>query len=30
MYHGETFKRVLADQVDFLRSHLLSEAAGRR
>jgi pimeloyl-ACP methyl ester carboxylesterase len=30
MYHGETFKRVLADQVDFLRSHLLSEAADRR
>jgi uncharacterized protein len=30
MYHGETFKRVLADQVDFLRSRLLSEAADRR
>jgi hypothetical protein len=30
MYHGETFKRVLADQVDFLRSHLLSEPADRR
>ena len=29
MYHGETFKRVLADQVDFLRSHLLPDAAGR-
>jgi uncharacterized protein len=30
MYHGETFKQVLADQVDFLRSHLLSEPADRR
>jgi fermentation-respiration switch protein FrsA (DUF1100 family) len=30
MYYGETFKRVLADQVDFLRSHLLSETAGHR
>jgi uncharacterized protein len=28
MYHGETFKRVLADQVHFLRTHLLSDAAG--
>ena len=30
VYHGEVFQRVLADQVDFLRSHLLSEAADRR
>ena len=30
MYHGETFKRVLADQVDFLRSHLLTEPADHR
>ena len=30
MYHGETFKPVLADQVDFLRSHLLPEPADRR
>jgi uncharacterized protein len=30
MYHGETFKRVLADQVHFLRSHLLSEPADHR
>jgi uncharacterized protein len=29
MYHGETFERVLADQVDFLRTHLLAETAGR-
>lgn len=27
MYHGETFKQVLADQVHFLRTHLLEEAA---
>jgi fermentation-respiration switch protein FrsA (DUF1100 family) len=26
MYHGETFKQVLADQVDFLRTHLLAPA----
>jgi uncharacterized protein len=30
MYHGEVFQRVLADQVEFLRTHLLSEAADRR
>jgi hypothetical protein len=30
MYHGEAFKRVLADQVAFLPSHLLSEAADGR
>jgi uncharacterized protein len=30
MYHGQVFQRVLADQVDFLKRHLLSEAAGRR
>jgi hypothetical protein len=29
MYHGETFQRVLADQVGFLRAHLLSETADR-
>jgi hypothetical protein len=29
MYHGETLQRVLADQVGFLRAHLLSETAGR-
>jgi hypothetical protein len=28
MYHGETFQRVLADQVEFLRTHLLSKPAG--
>jgi pimeloyl-ACP methyl ester carboxylesterase len=26
MYHGETLRRVLADQVDFLRTHLLEDA----
>jgi uncharacterized protein len=29
MYHGEVFQLVLADQVGFLRAHLLSETAGR-
>jgi pimeloyl-ACP methyl ester carboxylesterase len=28
MYHGETFQRVLADQVEFLRTHLLPKPAG--
>jgi dienelactone hydrolase len=27
MYHGEVFKRALADQVDFLRTHPLSQTA---
>jgi uncharacterized protein len=30
MYHGEVFQLVLAHQVEFLRTHLLSETAGRR
>ena len=30
MYHGEVFQRVLADQLEFLRIHLLSETAERR
>ena len=30
IYHGQVFQRVLADQVDFLKRHLLSEAAGRK
>jgi uncharacterized protein len=29
MYHGEVFRQVLADQVDFLRSHLLPDPTGR-
>jgi uncharacterized protein len=27
MYHGETFKQVLNDQIEFLRTHLLPKAA---
>ena len=30
MYHGEVFRQVLTDQVEFLRSHLLPAAAGHR
>jgi uncharacterized protein len=29
MYHGEVFRQVLADQVDFFRSHLRPDATGR-
>ena len=30
IYHGETIKQVLADQVHFLRTHLLEKAASPR
>jgi hypothetical protein len=30
MCHGELFQRVLADQVHFLRTHLLSQPADHR